>query len=33
MEQLDNIEKAYLISFTLLLVGILFLGTERLERL
>lgn len=33
MEQMDNIEKAYLISFTLLLVGLLFLGTERLERL
>jgi hypothetical protein len=33
MEQMDNIEKVYLISFTLLLVGLLFLGTERLERL
>ena len=33
MEQMDTIEKVYLVSFTLLMVSLLFLGSARLDRL
>ena len=31
MEQMDNIEKVYLVTFSILIVGILFLGARKLE--
>ena len=31
MDEMDTTEKAYLVTFTLLIVGILFLGARRLE--